>query len=374
MSTMYQKARFTLICSTSTQILALALTLLCAAGPVFGDTVHTKERTVTQLAPGIYEIRHQDAPDDYPSGNTTVIIGDREVLVVDSCSSGQETRKDIENIRRWTDKPVRYLVNTHFHNDHAEGNGIYADVFPPLSIITHIQTKIMEDGYHPGEFARQKKEIVDLKQELETGMGKDNKPLTEAQKAETRKYLEYVEAGVAEFSNFAPRSPDLTFERELDLDLGNREVQIKYLGRGNTAGDAVLFLPKEKILITGDIVVHPVPYVCSGYPSEWAETLQRMIDLNPQIIVPGHGEVLHDTSYLVQLKNLLTTVVTAVRNVFYAQSNGVELDAVRKSVEQTIDFEALRRQFDNGNPENFDQSNAIPKCLVRNAFYEEKLR
>jgi hypothetical protein len=74
------------------------------------------------------------------------------------------------------------------------------------------------------------------------------------------------------------------------------------------------------------------------------------------------------------VKNLLTTIVTAVRNVFYVQRNGVERDKVSKSLQQTIDFEALRRQFDGGNKDNFDQSSAIPNCLVRNAFYEEVLR
>jgi hypothetical protein len=99
-----------------------------------------------------------------------------------------------------------------------------------------------------------------------------------------------------------------------------------------------------------------------------------MIDLGPQIIVPGHGEILHDTSYLFQVKNLLAMVVAGVRKEFYTQGNGVQLDAVRKGIEKTIDFDSLRRQFDGGNPDNFDQSGSISYCLVRNAYYEEKLR
>jgi cyclase len=198
--------------------------------------------------------------------------------------------------------------------------------------------------------------------------------LTEVQRTEAKNNLAGEESVVAEFPNFVPQPPNLTFEHEIDLDLGDREVQVKYLGRGNTAGDAVVFLPKEKILITGDIVVHPVPYLCSGYPAEWSETLQRMIDLGPQTIVPGHGEILHDTSYLIQVKNLLITVVSAVRKVSYVQGNGGELDDVRKNVEKTIDLEALRRQFDGGDPDNFEQSEAIQTCLVRNVYYEEVLR
>jgi cyclase len=341
---------------------------------LFGDTVLTKERTVTQVAPGIYVIRHKDAANGFPNGNTEVIIGDNEVLVVDSCYLASEARQDIAQIRQWTDKPVRYLVNTHWHNDHTMGNGTYAETFPSLVIIAQAEAKTMMEGYLPPWFARHSKLIADLKQKIATSKGDDGKPLTEAQIAEAKKNLAGEEQVVAEFPNFVPRLPDITFQHEFDVDLGNRLVQIKYLGRGNTPGDAVVFLPKEKILITGDIVVHPVPYLCSGYPSEWAETLQRMIDLGPETILPGHGEVLHDTSYLIQVKDLLTTVVTAVRDASYTLGNGNELTVIQKAVQQHIDFEALRRQFDGGNQDNFDQSSTIPGCLLRNAYYEETLR
>jgi glyoxylase-like metal-dependent hydrolase (beta-lactamase superfamily II) len=179
---------------------------------------------------------------------------------------------------------------------------------------------------------------------------------------------------VTEFPNFVPRLPDMTFEREINLNLGNRAVEIKFLGRANTPGDAVVFLPRERILITGDIVVHPVPYLCSGYPSEWTETLERLAALDPQTIIPGHGEVLHDLTYPRRVQKLLSDVVAEVRHSFYAQGNGKPLDEIRKQVDVEMKFDALRREFDGGNPHNFDQSSAIPNCLLRNAYYEEVLR
>src|SRR5437879_5148822 len=80
------------------------------------------QRTVTKLAEGVYEISHKDAPDHFPQGNTVVIIGDSGVLVVDSCYLPSSAREDIAQIRQWTSKPVRYLLNTHWHNDHNQGN------------------------------------------------------------------------------------------------------------------------------------------------------------------------------------------------------------------------------------------------------------
>ena len=118
---------------------AALVALLCfTLGPAaLADSVNTKARTVTQIAEGVYVIRHPDAPDTFPQGNTTVVIGERDVLVVDSCYLPSSAREDIEQIRRWTTKPVRYLVNTHWHYDHTMGNGAYAEAFPGLAIVAH---------------------------------------------------------------------------------------------------------------------------------------------------------------------------------------------------------------------------------------------
>lgn len=86
--------------------------------------------------------------------------------------------------------------------------------------------------------------------------------------------------------------PEVTFDHELHIDLGNREVQLKYLGRGNTVGDAIAYLPKEKLLIAGDLVDSPVPYLYGGYPLEQIDTLKKMAALDFDTLVPGHGEVL----------------------------------------------------------------------------------
>ena len=90
------------------------------------------------------------------------------------------------------------------------------------------------------------------------------------------------------------QSATLTFEHDFTVDLGNREVQVKFLGRGNTSGDAVAYLPKERIVVAGDLVVHPIPYIYDGYPTEWIQTLQNLAQLDADSIVPGHGPILHD--------------------------------------------------------------------------------
>src|SRR5205807_631278 len=97
--------------------------------------------------------RHEDAPDTFPQGNTLVVIGTRDVLVVDSCYLPSSAKQDIAQIKQWTTKPVRYLVNTHWHYDHTMGNGAYMDAFPGVTIVAHVETQKQIRGYNPQWFA-----------------------------------------------------------------------------------------------------------------------------------------------------------------------------------------------------------------------------
>jgi len=99
---------------------------LAVASAAHADTVNTRERQVRELAPGVYTIRHADPTDDFPDGNTTVVIGDREVLVVDTGTSPAAARALVEDLKLITALPVRYVVNTHFHYDHVNGNQVFA--------------------------------------------------------------------------------------------------------------------------------------------------------------------------------------------------------------------------------------------------------
>jgi glyoxylase-like metal-dependent hydrolase (beta-lactamase superfamily II) len=323
--------------------------------------VNTRERGVTEVAQGVYVIRHPDDPTGFPNGNTTVVVGEREVLVVDSCYLPSEARRDIEQIRRWTDKPVRYLVNTHWHGDHQMGNYVYSEAFPQLAVVAHVETRRQIEGYGSSFIARYQKTTADTRARLEAGKAEDGKPLTEEARKELQKNLAAREQVLAEFKDFRVRVPDLSFDQELNIDLGNREVQLKFLGRGNTKGDAVVYLPKERIIIAGDLLDHPVPYLGGGFPSELVKTLQKMSRLDAQTIVPGHGEVLRGEyagKYLAQVIDFVQAVVAQVSVEVYRRGNGPRnLEAVREAVMKSVDVNAWRQKFagdDKDNREFFD--------------------
>lgn len=357
----------------STTKMFTAAAVLALAAP-FADSSKSLTRSFEKLAEGIYTIRHKDAPDTFPQGNTTVIIGEREVLVVDSCYLPSAAREDIAQIKQWTNRPVRYLVNTHWHFDHTMGNGTYWDAFPGLTIIAHTETAKQVAGYNPGWFERFPKRGDRLKAILEAGKDGNGKVLTEGDKKE---YAEAI-AGIApvqeEFKTIIDRSPTLSFDSEMRIDLGNREVHIKHLGRGNTAGDAFVYLPKEKIIITGDLVVHPVPYFFGGYPSEFAKTLRRLEQVGYETMIPGHGEVLRTEKgriYVRLLADLLDAVTQQVSaEVHRVGSGAANLPAVREGVQKNLDVKTWRQKFAAGIKDEEDAFDTTLAALITAAHGE----
>ena len=283
--------------------------LLMAAGPSFGDT---NVKQVTKLAEGVYAIEHKNLGGG-ESGNSTVIIGDREVLVVDSGYLPSVAREDIAQIRQWTDKPVAFLLITHFHNDHNNGSSTYMAAFPNLTVIAQEETKKDMDLIQPGNLERTPRDYAEAAAAYKQGKDTDGHVLSDAEKKQVVPLIPVFESVGAEFKTIVYESPSLTFKHKIDIDLGNREVQLLHFERGNTAGDAMAYLPKEKILVAGDLLVYPFPYVGDGYPSEWVETLHRMGQLDVTTIVPGHGPVMHDKTYLYLVADLMQSSVDQVR-------------------------------------------------------------
>jgi glyoxylase-like metal-dependent hydrolase (beta-lactamase superfamily II) len=138
-------------------------------------------------------------------------------------------------------------------------------------------------------------------------------------------------------------APDETFSDVVTLDLGGRIVTLRHLGKANTTGDVVVWDATTKTLVTGDVVVSPTPYSFGSYHSEWIEVLAAMRALEPKHIVPGHGEVMSDDSYLQRLSALLAETRTQVRK---AIADGRTLEQMQKE----ITLPELEQRFAGGDP------------------------
>ncbi|OGU35089.1 MAG: hypothetical protein A2068_02835 [Ignavibacteria bacterium GWB2_35_6b] len=323
-----------------------------------------EQPNITELTKGVYVIEHPDAFLGEPSGNTTVIIGSQKVLVVDAVWP-ISARTDIELIRQWTDLPVSYVVNTHWHSDHNIGNKTYMDAFPGLSIIAQKETKkdmdIVFKDYANMILGNQKRMLSEGKIRGE--------PLSPEVREIIEKRLPDMEA---QFEGYVYQPPTLMFEDELVIDLGGREVQIKHPGKGNTSGDAVVYLPEEKILAAGDLLVHPFPYPYDGYPSEWIKTLETLGQLDIKTIVPGHGTVLHDKTYLYLVRDFFQSAVSQMNKRM--GEAGPALSRSLDLLKQGIDLSSFKTKFASNDEELLGYFDSISEQVIKLVYQEAALR
>ena len=346
----------------------VTLALFAAATPASGQS----DRKVTRLADGVYAIEHGDAQDGFAAGNTTVIIGERQVFVVDACFLPSDAREDIAQIRRWTDKPVSFVLNTHFHNDHNLGNRVYMDSFPAVTIIAHAETKIEMDRFGPGSESREEKATAAYQRMLDTGKTGDGTALTEADKTELKHILARRRQVEEELKHIKFQSATLTFDHDFTVDVGHREVEIKFLGRGNTPGDAVVYLPQERIVVAGDLVVHPIPYFYDGYPSEWITTMQHLAQLDAGTIVPGHGPILRDKTYVYLVRDLMASAVEQMNEAL--RKSGPAMFRSVDDVKGEVSLTAFRRRFAGSDKDLMSAFDRASADLVNLVFREASLR
>jgi cyclase len=335
------------------------------------DTVKTKVRTMTQLAEGVYEIRHPDAPDSFPNSNTTVIIGDRGVFVVDSCLLPSQAKLDIEQIKKWTSKPVTHLLNTHWHFDHTMGNATYQAAFPNVQIIAHEATLKTIANFNQGAVDRYPQREQRFRKIVESGKNPDGSALTEQDKKDYEEAITGLQSVVGEFKGAKQVNPNVSFTRELDVDLGNRMINIRWLGRGNTAGDTVVYLPKEKILMTGDLVVSPVPYMFGGFPTDFVPTLEKLMEIDAQTIVPGHGDVMKDFTYAKKVHDMMRDTNQLIEQ---AVNEGKTLEEVQKAAPEWQESKEWRARFAEGDPENGPNFDGTFRALVTAAYNQLRMR
>ncbi len=233
--------------------------------------------------------------------NGAVIINESDVLLVDSHITPAAAWALLNELEAITDKPVRTVVNTHFHFDHAHGNQVFAD---DVEIIGHEFTREMltSGGSKSGRaydsfVGTLPQQIADLEARLESATGEDLERL-ERRLEITRNYKTASDSVV-------PVAPTATLAQRMRLYRGDREIQLLFFGRGHTGGDVVVYLPAERIVVTGDLMTGGLPYAGDGYLNEWADTLEELKALEFDMVLPGHGRAFGDRERIDQLQAFL---------------------------------------------------------------------
>jgi cyclase len=267
-------------------------------------------------------------------GNSSIIVNDADVIVVDDHVSPAAAWVLIDELKEITNKPVTTVINTHFHFDHAHGNQIFA---PSVQIIGHEYTRRMLLGnptgmpLYQGYFNGLPTQIETLKKRI------DAEP-DAAAKAKLRTQLQVTENNYASQKELKPTPPNVTLTTQMTLHRGDREIQIRFLGRGHTAGDVVVLLPKEKVVITGDFLTSGLSNMSDSYPEEWAASLEALKKLEFDTVLPGHGEAFTDKAKIDYFQAYLRDVWSEVGRL---KQQGVSAEEAAKRADLTRHKEHL---------------------------------
>jgi len=185
--------------------------------------------------------------------NTTFIITTEGVIIIDTRPTPTEARKVLKEIRKLTDLPIVYTINTHYHGDHTFGNQVFKS---SKSIIAHknVRDTLIKSG-------------------------QDHLSL-------------FKTFGLPGMDEVEVTPPNIVYEKGMEIWLGEYRLQLLYHGKGHTNGDTIIFLDQLRTVITGDLVFNKkIPYMADAYIDEWIESLKYIQFLKNETVIPGHGPI-----------------------------------------------------------------------------------
>jgi cyclase len=300
--------------------IALLISIPCWAEDLF-DIKPVADGVYAAIARPVYKI----------NCNAAIILLDDGVLVVDTHSKPSAARALIEQIKKLTDKPVKYVVNTHFHWDHYQGNQAYPSSWPAgVEIISSEATRanIEQRG-----IPRIRHQIATLPQDIEKLRADMEKATDPKQKEELRSNLAQTEDYLAELKSMQVVLPTLTFDHSLVLHRKSRTVDILWLGKAHTDGDVFVYLPKEKVLVTGDALHGWLPFMADSYPYEWIQTLDAVEKLDFTFVIGGHGDVMQGKQMFELWKQYFGDLMSQTAE---AHAQGATEEAAQKQVSASL--------------------------------------
>lgn len=305
---------------------------LCCGMNAYAQTASTESFELKKVGDGVWA---GIAAERYKvNSNAAVIETNDGLVIVDSHSKPSAARTLYKEIQDVSKKPVKKIINTHFHWDHWQGNEVYAQGNPSLEIIASEKMKeaLLRPNSGVGGVPFIETQIKSLPGEIAKLKDEIQKAPNAAAKARLENNLQQAESYLKELQNLKPAVPTRTVSQTMSLQEGGREIRLMLIGRGHTDGDLYIYLPKEKVLVTGDAVVDRMPFIGDGYPEEWIETVAALEKLDISQMIVGHGNPT-PKSHLVFFRGFLTELVGAVKKHGAA---GMPLDEMKKKIEEEL--------------------------------------
>ena len=322
------------------------------------------EYAFTEVSPGVWAGIRDNSTQFPVMGTTTFVVGGEGVIVFDGGGVALMAERALAKIRSVTEKPVTHIVISHWHGDHNLGIHRLLDAFPHAQVVGHPFTRAAMLGA-PMDY------VVDFREStprykaenlvrLEAGVTRTGEPLSEGMRANLQTFVDHADLIHAEYQRFRVTPPTVTFDERMVIHSGDRVIELLHLGHGNTAGDVVMWLPNERVVATGDLVVVPTPYGFNVPPRKWADTLRRLQALSYTTLVPGHGEIQSDPTYVELLIETAESIADQ-RDALLARGMSPE------ETEAALDFSAFTERFTGGDVYLADRFRAWFTELFRKA-------
>jgi len=269
--------------------------------------------------------------------NAAIFVNSADVLVVDAHSKPSAAAGLIAQIKRQvTTKPVRYLVNTHFHWDHIQGDAGYRDAFgKDLKVVASDATRKLEaqfsqarlrESLDPNGHVTSPPHVPALLDEARQQL---SAATSAEQKAQISEQIRQLEAYEHEIRNFAPVLPTVTFGKTYVIKDKAHDLHVEFHGRAHTAGDVVVFCPQKRVVATGDMIQGALPYMADSFPTEWPKTMDSVAKLAFDQVAGGHGTVAHGRQRLTSQRNYIEELATRVEA---GKKAGQLLSEIQKSM------------------------------------------
>jgi len=325
-----------------------------------------------EVVPGVYAAiePRQNALSPLVHGTSMFVVNDNDVFAFDANRTPSAARATIAQLRAVTAKPIRQLMLSHFHGDHTLGIQAFVEAFPGIEIIATdstrddmVRTLVQATNRTAERYAKTNAQYDSMANAGVDLAGRRLTPERRQQWEATRyAFRNYYSVEAPTIKIFTPTT---TFDAKLKIWAGAREIDLLSFGRGDTRGDGIVWLPKERVVATGDVLVEPAPYSGSIHPSDWLKTLRAIRALDPLHIVPGHGDVQHDTKYLDLVIAMTDSTIRAVRQAVTKRLT--EEETVKR-----VTMPQFRQRFTRGDPLTEDRWSDFIDGLVRGAYAEAK--
>lgn len=301
------------------------------------------ERLVA-VADGVYAAL-QPADQRFDDSNTMVVVTDRDVVIVDSPANRQRAAEIVEQVAQLSKLPVRLLVNTHWHSDHTASNDVWTAAHPEMSVAGHRSLAAdLAERTRPSideQIANLETQLPAAEAALAEGKGLRGQDLDSEQQAAQRQAIDGARELLGRLKSVDLVSPDVTYSRRMTLHRDTGDVVLLHF-RAHTRGDTVVWLPRQRVLASGDLF-DDLPFGGHGYPTSWLAALRELRRLEPRAIVPGHGPVFEGTDRLDLTIELWTTLLEHYGS---AAEAGKSFEEAREE----LDLEALRQRFCGDDP------------------------